>query len=243
MTNISITDYAWAAGIIDGEGCLYIQKCKPSKGAKNNMYGARIRVAMTHFPTIQKLHNIFGGNLYGRNPQLSNVKHQFAWEMTSQKCKLVIDSIINFLFTKREEALVLDEFLKLPKATSFKETPDWLLEKREKLYKKIKELKTYNFENIVFRNNKSYKKDEITTCLVCGTEMPAFHSNGTKKTICSNKCRYENRRVLSDEEEKMLVDNYNSGEYTYIQLATKYKIKRGTIGWIIKKYASIPTIS
>lgn len=119
----------------------------------------------------------------------------------------------------------------------------WLLEERERLYKKIRELKTYNFENIAIRNDKSYKKDESTKCLVCGIEMPSFHPNGTKKTICSNKCRFQNRRVLSDEEEKMLVDNYNSGGYTYIQLATKYKIKRGTVGWIIKKYASIPTIS
>ncbi len=55
---IKETDYAWAAGIIDGEGCISIAKTL-RKDAKNFSYCLCIGVSMSHFPTVEKLNNIF----------------------------------------------------------------------------------------------------------------------------------------------------------------------------------------
>lgn len=236
--NINIEDIAWSAGIIDGEGCIYIHKGLKRKGAINSSYSLRLRVSMTHFPTIYKLQEIWGGDVSLKKPSKNRGSHknQACWEISSYKAGQVLESIIKFSVTKKEEIFVALEFIKLPKATSFTFTPTFLLEERERLFLKIKLLKKYRYEISDDKKQKEFKKDKVTQCSICNKEMPAFNKNGTPKNLCSGECRYKAKRVLSDEREKEMLDTYQTGMYSYNELARKFNIKRGTVGWILNKY-------
>jgi hypothetical protein len=187
--------YAWGAGIIDGEGCIYINRQPPKKGAKNYCYSAAIKVSMTHMPTVKKLHTIFGGYYHERKGQKEKDRNQATWWISSKNALIVLQKIKKFLFTKKQQARWAIEFLKLPRATDFKETPAWLLKKREELTIKIQQDKGIEF-NIIQQPliKKHLKKNQTSVCLICKTKMPQFMPNGRKKVVCSNKCKIEKQK-------------------------------------------------
>lgn len=51
------TDLAWAAGLIDGEGCICIVK-ENRPGNLSTQYRLRLSVGMTDKKTIKKLHSL-----------------------------------------------------------------------------------------------------------------------------------------------------------------------------------------
>lgn len=239
MTNITEVECAWTAGIIDGEGCLYIRRQKASKGAKNNCYSLNVRVAMTHMPTIQKLKNLWGGYYSERLRKEDNYKNIAIWELSSENAGILLTKIINYLVTKREEAVVALEFLSLPKAISFKETPLWLLNKRQELFEKIRQLKRYEYTVTHKKEIKLLKKGKVADCPVCGKKMSKYNDNGILKVVCSKECRFSKRRILTDEQEKELFRLYKEEKYQYKDLVKKFNIKRGSVGWILNKFRGV----
>lgn len=233
--NIKETDCAWTAGLIDGEGCIYIHRSRPKNGAINPCFSLKVRVGMIHMPTIQKLKDLWGGYYSERKVKQKNSRNQAIWEVSSKNAEFLLKYIICFLITKKEEAILALEFLTLPKATQFKETPLWLLNKRQELFHKIKALKRIEYRVTYKKEIKILKRDIKSICSVCHKEMNKYNENGILKTACSNKCKFSKRRILTNEQEKELLDLRLNKNYTYQQLAERFNIKKGSVGWILNK--------
>ncbi len=143
------TDLAWAAGIIDGEGCLHITNAAPSKSTRSitRSYNLHLRVAMCHRPTLDKLHAIFGsGSIHPVTR--SNPLHNQAWvlSLTSWNALDAINAIRPYLVTKAYEADIAIEFMALPRAprggcNGSRKTPPEIVAQRHQLWDKMRRAK------------------------------------------------------------------------------------------------------
>lgn len=110
-------DYAWAAGIIYGEGCLFIHRTR-AQGSKNSIktdnYRVSLKVTMGHEPTILRLRSMFGSGSKHRVGQ-RGWNLAYSWIVSARLLVLVLDAIEPYLFTKKAELRVAREFLALPK--------------------------------------------------------------------------------------------------------------------------------
>jgi hypothetical protein len=103
-----LTGLAWAAGIIDGEGCLYVHKHKRN-------YVATLRVKMIHRPTIERLEQTFGvGTLRTDPPGKQSKRQTWSWTVSGHAVADVLYPVLPFLTTKRHEARLLLSFTRLP---------------------------------------------------------------------------------------------------------------------------------
>ena len=89
-----ITDLAWAAGIIDGEGCILAYETKAG-------CALRLTVRMVHKPTVIRLCTLFGGKVK-RCP----TKHRMAWEWmrAGQQAAYILKQLQPYMVTKAEES-------------------------------------------------------------------------------------------------------------------------------------------
>lgn len=71
------TEHAWAAGIVDGEGCISITMQKPGVNRRKTPgFQVRISVRMTCERTIKRLYDLYGGTFklsLSRNPEKHHV--------------------------------------------------------------------------------------------------------------------------------------------------------------------------
>lgn len=109
------TDYAWAAGIIDGEGCIFLSRHKPNEknGVKVPFYTLSIKVTMGHEPTILKLREMFGSGSKHKVEQVG-WNPAYTWIVSAKISRDVLQKIQPYIFTKKDELAVALEFLALP---------------------------------------------------------------------------------------------------------------------------------
>jgi hypothetical protein len=96
---MNIAARAWAAGIIDGEGCILSYETVSGMAL-------RVTVRMVHKPTIICLCEMFGGK-----PMRVKTTHRTAWQWmrAGQNAASVIRQVLPYMVTKREEGhLLLD---------------------------------------------------------------------------------------------------------------------------------------
>jgi hypothetical protein len=112
ISNCSITDLAYTAGIIDGEGSILILRGTGynRRGEKYKRYGCRVSVGMTDRIVTEWLHKNFGGCFYSRQ-MAKNWKDQYIWMITSRTVKTFITAILPFLKTKKRQAHLVLEYL------------------------------------------------------------------------------------------------------------------------------------
>lgn len=131
--------YAYLAGIIDGEGCLTI-----GAGRKGNVtnYNAVVVVASTSEKLIKWLQTHFGGNYYKSGRANEKWKQAYIWRfLRKADIEKLLLAILPYLIIKREQAIALLEFVRLPR---YMENP----EKREELYQKLKLLNKRGNDNV-----------------------------------------------------------------------------------------------
>lgn len=95
------TDKAWAAGIIDGEGCVSIV-CNRSRKAFN----LRVHVTNTDMKMLLKLQLMFGGRIYGNSAknQPAHYKERWYWVVHCKNAHDVLITTLPYLVTKKEQA-------------------------------------------------------------------------------------------------------------------------------------------
>ena len=113
------TDIAWAAGVVDGEGCLYISRQRPNgRDRMNDSFRIGLKVTMGHLPTIEKLARTFAvgtvQNHVGRNER---VNASYSWICMCAQVKPVLVAIRPFATTKQQEIELALTFLGLPSGT------------------------------------------------------------------------------------------------------------------------------
>ena len=95
---------SWAAGIIDGEGCISLHTVRTSKGGR--CYVLRVTVANTSILMLNRLVNIFGmGNIIPQK-RAARYKPSWNWQVCSKKAEAVLTLVEPYLVNKREEARV-----------------------------------------------------------------------------------------------------------------------------------------
>lgn len=94
--------YSYFAGLIDGEGCLYLQKRSSSTG----LLRPTIEVGMTCKRTIDALQAAFGGNITFKASKTVR-KDQWRWRVQDKRAREVIALIRPYLITKRQDADLL----------------------------------------------------------------------------------------------------------------------------------------
>lgn len=103
------TDYAWAAGFIDGEGYFNLQPVHKLRadGFKNRK--PRIEVAQTDPAPLLKLRGLFGGSVI-KTVRRAGRKQAFRWDLTGPKVVVALRAIIPYLTTKRRQGQILLEY-------------------------------------------------------------------------------------------------------------------------------------
>lgn len=101
---IAPTDLAWAAGIVDGEGCISLHTVKTAGGV---CYVLRLTVANTSPLMLDRLHHIFGeGNTVPKKRASEHHRQSWHWQVCSKQAERVLRLIEPYLINKREEARV-----------------------------------------------------------------------------------------------------------------------------------------
>lgn len=144
------TDLAWAAGIIDGEGCIGI--VKDDRRALNNkngwnlspMYKLRISVGMSHLETIERLYELFGdGRINGQKCyKKPGHKQVYYWVVNADQAWEIIKLVRPYLITKRKQAEIAEAFYERErlKGGIYNKASSRVLKEREKLHGKMKKL-------------------------------------------------------------------------------------------------------
>jgi|SRR5882762_796459 len=135
-TQISRDNANYAAGIIDGEGSIVLnrgQRIAPKTGTKYYQYVYRVSVVNTDIRLIEWLHKTFGGSLLPLKKTGKRHKKTYLWHITkTQTIVEFLNIVAPFLKMKQEQAHLMLEYLQNYYVT------DTML--RDSYYWKFKEL-------------------------------------------------------------------------------------------------------
>ncbi len=106
----SIAEIAYLAGIIDGEGSVYIGNfsCNPKTGSK--YYQTNIEVSNTDKNLIDWLSNIFGGRIYlythKQTPKNSR-RTVYRWTISGERVTHVCELIFPYVVAKKRQVEIM----------------------------------------------------------------------------------------------------------------------------------------
>ena len=96
------TRLSWAAGIIDGEGCIRL--VRRSSSTCKEQYCLFVKVNNTEIRMLEELRKLFGGRIYLRKPG-STTRHQsWDWQIWTLAAERMIKDILPFLVVKKDQA-------------------------------------------------------------------------------------------------------------------------------------------
>ncbi len=132
--------WAWLAGIIDGEGGIYIETQHNKKDRATTQFTLRLEVTMTHRVTIERIHTMTNcGNFKSYQPKKQNRKPYFRWQASSREAAAILRLCLPFLVTKREQAEVALKFAEIASfPTGGRPTPEGILAHRQRLAESLK---------------------------------------------------------------------------------------------------------
>jgi hypothetical protein len=114
VNNLTETEKAYLAGLIDGEGCLTITKQKMHECISYS-YAILVIVSMTDERVIRYLHKTTGlGTVHFVPPPKTEYKDQWSWQLSRFQALDLIAAIVDYLIVKQDEARLILEFAKIP---------------------------------------------------------------------------------------------------------------------------------
>lgn len=174
MKELTETDLAYIAGLVDGEGSFTVGRYKV-KSQKSLAYRAYFQIANTHVPILQKIKSFWGGRIVEQGIG----KKCYALTFSTNQIREILPSILPYLVIKKEQGGVLLDFLKRQSNKAFFPVTEQYERLCEEYYFKLKELKKIRFD---------FKEKEFSLgkrkCLVCDAEFEVT-SKSPKKKFCS----------------------------------------------------------
>lgn len=167
MKQSNASKHSYAAGFLDGEGCIKITKRKPRNGRSTN-YGLLVSITQKDGRPIDWLYGNFGGVVYLKNK--SNDNWIYEWKVTEKSAYEFLKKVYPLLKVKKEQAMLAIRFQERrinarkrsnPDNGRFTLLSDRELEIREEMYKEMSILKKqyqksknpnvkeYNFKSMV----------------------------------------------------------------------------------------------
>lgn len=139
--------HAYAAGLIDGEGCITIATFKRKNGTIS--YRLCLTVRMTHPAGVNFLKLHFGGTICNPKKKTTGNRQLFHWNAFSRLARTVLTDISPYLLVKKEEAICALQFADLSYFTpsprkgqrGFQRRPILIGEQQHAFFLRIRELK------------------------------------------------------------------------------------------------------
>ena len=108
---LKATDFAYVAGIVDGEGCIYIGKNKPNRHRNMTTYALFVTVTNTNEWLIQWLRFSFGGSITKTVRKAKpNQKDAWTWCVAAQQGASFLRLVTPYLRVKKYQAEVALRF-------------------------------------------------------------------------------------------------------------------------------------
>ena len=139
---LSIADLAWTAGIIDGEGSIFVMKQKRDDRDRDTNYILRVSVQSTDPYMTSQLKEMFpeGAEFSVRRDPRENCSDTLKWQLSGKKAARFLKEIIPFMRVKTEQARLAIEFQTSTKKHWRHMTPEDY-EKQEQMYFALKQAK------------------------------------------------------------------------------------------------------
>jgi hypothetical protein len=139
------TGLAWAAGFVDGEGCIHLAKVKRTCGHLIN-YRLRLTVSQNCLTTLEHLKGLLGvaGYLTKTRRRLQHNKQIYSLIYDGRHAHDVIASLAPYLVRKRLEAQIALDFYTHGQPSLHpgpKGTPKAIWDYRRRCYDKLRRLK------------------------------------------------------------------------------------------------------
>ena len=140
-------DRAWAAGLVDGEGCITILCCTSSHGSGDS-YPPVLQVRMCDILPLQKLYDITG---YGKTspkqepPSQVGQRPSYQWRLNARKAVNIIAEIYPYLLVKKKQAIIAWNHQMIRESYNVKRgitIPTKALEKQKYCYALIRQANT-----------------------------------------------------------------------------------------------------
>jgi hypothetical protein len=97
------TNYAWAAGFFDGEGCVSVVLYR-------ERFMMRLYVGNTDVRPLYIFKGLFGGSIGARGAKIPNAKPAYYWQATSQQALTALREMLPYLVVKRGQAELALQF-------------------------------------------------------------------------------------------------------------------------------------
>lgn len=100
------TDWAYMAGIVDGEGSIVIHKTRPQKKYqdKTHRYVVDVKIGMTDKRAMYWIKDNFGGCLYTSRKASKSSREMFGWQIRANKACDFLKRLSPYLKTKALQA-------------------------------------------------------------------------------------------------------------------------------------------
>lgn len=128
---------SYFAGIIDGEGCIGIERLSAGVHRKRAYYCSRLTVINTDENLMKLLVGFFKGS-YNTRKKIEGRKTCYRWHVFGKNQVYALQKLIPFLFIKKAQALLLIEYNKTMKRG--RKLTDEILAEREVLWLQCKVL-------------------------------------------------------------------------------------------------------
>lgn len=133
MTDPSSLQYAYLAGLLDGEG--YIGGSKGNGG----YWRLGTEISMTHRPTIDWLQTTFQGCIYTPTVPKPNARQYWKWTITGGPMRVHLPLALPYMITKVSQAELMLQILSITVRDGRAFTPEQR-DRKEELCLKLKEL-------------------------------------------------------------------------------------------------------
>lgn len=148
----NVVETAWLAGLIDGEGCITVNKQRPGSGGRVNVsYRLYLKITMCHEVTIRRILEITGvGAITTNIPKNPKRRQSWTWWASNRQAAMIIQEVRPFLVTKAHEADIALEWADAPLAPrggpgGGKPVPPVLLAAREDIYQRLRAAKRIDY--------------------------------------------------------------------------------------------------
>lgn len=109
VIDIGKTTAAYLAGLIDGEGHVYVSIV--NAGKRNEQVSCGIRVGMTGNLVVDLQQEIGLGSLQYLKSKSPKWKDSVTWSLSSNACRVLLPLITPYLRVKKQQAILLQEYL------------------------------------------------------------------------------------------------------------------------------------
>lgn len=126
-----VKDDAYAAGLLDGEGCFSIN---------SNTQAVFIQCGITYESTVKWLQRVYGGSFSSRDFDIPNRKTQYYWRVCGDEAEEACKRLLPFLKEKKPQARILLEHRRLGQ-WRHKEIPKSVVKRRKELWLKLRKMR------------------------------------------------------------------------------------------------------